>query len=167
MFLNICVCRKLIYYILYWDKTASRWYGFTTFFANCFPQRFIKQHFVSVQELFNQTHVYCTFPHIRLVSRPVLLCTHFMTLFAFVEGSSWPDRFGRPLRHIPFHFCTALHTSHRSPASLSPLCLVWVRVCGPCQQFWPQYVLMTSEDVKYSWQGLVCAPQPHLERLFF
>lgn len=101
-----------------------------------------------------------------LISRPVLLCTHFMTLFAFVEGSSWPDRFGRPQRHIPFHFVwrSTLLTAFLPlyPRSLS----VWVRVCGLCQQFWPQHVLMASEDVKYSWQGLVCAPQPHLERLF-
>ncbi len=103
-------------------------------------------------ELFNQPHV-SIFPHIaaaRLQACSSLhpLCLLLLKAPAALAGSE--DHRGTSL----FILCGGPHFSLLSCLFI-PALSVWVHVCGPGQQFWPQCMLMASDDVKYSWQGLV------------
>lgn len=120
-------------------------------------------HSPTEQELFNQPHISThrsgSSPGLFFSAPTLWPCLLLLKAPAGPAGSE--DHRGTSL----FILCGGPHFSLLSCLFI-PALSVWVRVCGPCQQFWPQCMLMASEDVKYSWQGLVCAPQPHLERLF-
>lgn len=141
-----------------------------------FPQRFRKQHFISLFEVFSfpdwagtvqsapcvlhiSSHRSGSSPGLFFSAPTLWPCLLLLKAPAGPAGSE--DHRGTSL----FILCGGPHFSLLSCLFI-PALSVWVRVCGPCHQFWPQCMLMASEDVKYSWQGLVCAPQPHLERLF-